>query len=306
MACASRLVVGVVLSLVLVVPHQSVLGRQYRDRPCGRRPCTAGDARLLALDRRVRRRLRVCLAAFEARLAGLAQAVADAHSARRDRHRHLQHDDLCRAAIHRGAECAVAAIGDAGDRSDLGLRPVRRAPEPVADPWCAVVAPRRRRDRQPALARGAVAYFAQYRRHLDSRRGRGLCALYADLGPADHQWILLVTMMGIGSCMILPFYLAEAARGAAIQGGLPSYAAIAYTAVLPSFVAYLFFNRGVELIGPGRAGQSAHLMPVLGAILAVLFLGERFHLYHVVGIVLIAGGILLASRISPRKAAEKS
>jgi drug/metabolite transporter (DMT)-like permease len=124
-------------------------------------------------------------------------------------------------------------------------------------------------------------------------------ALYTPLlrrRPAVHPLSLLVTMMGIGSFMILPFYLAEHAGGETIQGGWPSYAAIAYTAVLPSFIAYMFFNRGVELIGPGRAGQSAHLMPVLGAILAVLFLGERFHLYHVVGIVLIGAGILLANK----------
>jgi drug/metabolite transporter (DMT)-like permease len=38
-----------------------------------------------------------------------------------------------------------------------------------------------------------------------------------------------------------------------------------------------------------------HLMPVLGAVLAVVFLGERFHLYHAVGIALIAAGIVLAS-----------
>jgi len=50
-----------------------------------------------------------------------------------------------------------------------------------------------------------------------------------------------------------------------------------------------------ELIGSGRAGQSMHLMPVLGAVLAVVFLGERFHLYHAVGIALIAAGIVLAS-----------
>jgi drug/metabolite transporter (DMT)-like permease len=122
--------------------------------------------------------------------------------------------------------------------------------------------------------------------------------------PAAHPLSLLVTMMGIGSCMILPFYLWEAGNGATVRGGLPSYAAIAYAAVLPSFIAYLFFNRGVELIGPGRAGQSAHLMPVLGAILAVLFLGEQFHLYHVVGIVLIAAGILLASKKSPSASAK--
>jgi drug/metabolite transporter (DMT)-like permease len=130
---------------------------------------------------------------------------------------------------------------------------------------------------------GAVVVYALYTPLLRRR-------------PIVHPLSLLVTLMGLGSLMILPFYLIEVAHGLRIEGGAASYAAIAYTAVLPSFVAYLFFNRGVELIGPARAGQSAHLMPVLGAILAVLFLGERFHLYHVVGIVLIGAGILLANK----------
>jgi drug/metabolite transporter (DMT)-like permease len=114
--------------------------------------------------------------------------------------------------------------------------------------------------------------------------------------PAVHPLSFLVASMGVGSLMMLPFYLGEIASGATIRGGWPSYAAMAYTAVLPSFVAYLFFNRAVELIGAARAGQSAHLMPVFGAALAVLFLGERFRVYHAVGILLIAAGILLATR----------
>jgi drug/metabolite transporter (DMT)-like permease len=102
-------------------------------------------------------------------------------------------------------------------------------------------------------------------------------ALYPPLlrcRPAVHPLSLLFAVMGIGSLMMLPFYLWEIAAGAPIRGGLASYAAIAYTAVLPSFIASLFLNRAVELIGAGRAGQSAHLIPVLGMVLAVLFLGE--------------------------------
>ncbi len=79
----------------------------------------------------------------------------------------------------------------------------------------------------------------------------------------------LVATMGIGSMMILPFYLWEVAEGGRIEGGLPAWLALAYIAVFPSFVAYLFFNRGIELIGAARAGQSWHLMPVFGSILAV-------------------------------------
>jgi drug/metabolite transporter (DMT)-like permease len=113
--------------------------------------------------------------------------------------------------------------------------------------------------------------------------------------PAVHPLSFLVGAMGVGSMMMLPFMLTEFAAGARIHGGVPSYLAIAYTAVLPSFVAYLFFNRGVELIGAGPAGQSLHLMPLFGSILAVLFLHERLEVYHCVGIAMIAAGIALAS-----------
>jgi drug/metabolite transporter (DMT)-like permease len=113
--------------------------------------------------------------------------------------------------------------------------------------------------------------------------------------PAVHPLSFLTAAMGVGSLMMLPFMLWEAAAGARIDGGLASYLAIAYTAVLPSFVAYLFFNRGVELIGAGPAGQSMHLMPLFGSILAVLVLHEQFHIYHAFGIAMIAAGIGLAS-----------
>lgn len=114
--------------------------------------------------------------------------------------------------------------------------------------------------------------------------------------PKVDPLSFLVATMGIGSLMILPFYLAEKSTGAAIAPGWPALAALAYVAIFPSFIAYLCFNRAVELIGAGRAGQSAHLMPVFGSVLAVVFLGEAFQVHHALGIAAIAGGILLASR----------
>jgi drug/metabolite transporter (DMT)-like permease len=129
---------------------------------------------------------------------------------------------------------------------------------------------------------GAIAIYAFYCVTLRKR-------------PAVHPLSFLVTAMGLGSLMMLPFMVIEFAAGGRIHGGAPSYLAIAYTAVLPSCVAYLFFNRGVELIGAGPAGQSMHLMPLFGSILAVLFLHEQFRMYHAFGIAMIAAGILLAS-----------
>jgi drug/metabolite transporter (DMT)-like permease len=113
--------------------------------------------------------------------------------------------------------------------------------------------------------------------------------------PAAHPMSFLVATMGIGSMMILPFYIWEFMQGGHIEGSATAWLGLAYIAVFPSFIAYLFFNRGIQLIGAARAGQSWHLMPVFGSILAVLFLGETFYAYHAIGIALIAAGIVLAS-----------
>ncbi|MFL5253205.1 MAG: DMT family transporter [Rhodopila sp.] len=154
-------------------------------------------------------------------------------------------------------------------------------------------------------ARGSLAVLAQLQINpgdLWVLSALGVYAFYCVIlrkRPMVHPLSFLVAAMGIGSCMILPLMLWEVASGATIHGGLPSYLGIAYTAVLPSFVAYLFFNRGVELIGAGPAGQSMHLMPLFGSVLAVFFLHECFQFFHAVGIGLIASGILLASAGRP-------
>ena len=52
-------------------------------------------------------------------------------------------------------------------------------------------------------------------------------------------------------------------------------------------------------MGPNRAGQFIHLMPVFGSLLSVLFLGERLYAYHFAGILLVAFGIYLATIFKP-------
>ena len=69
-----------------------------------------------------------------------------------------------------------------------------------------------------------------------------------------------------------------------------------YVALLPSLLSQIFFIRGVELIGPARAGLFVNLVPVFGALLAVVLLGEPFAFYHALGLALVLGGIWLAER----------
>ncbi len=122
--------------------------------------------------------------------------------------------------------------------------------------------------------------------------------------PAMHPLSFLTVIFAMGTLMLLPFYLHEYLGGARIVPGIPSALALAYVIVLPGIAANFFYNRGVELIGAGTASLFIHLMPVFGTLLAVAFLGERVHAFHLSGIGLIGAGIGLAA-IARRRAAPR-
>jgi drug/metabolite transporter (DMT)-like permease len=71
---------------------------------------------------------------------------------------------------------------------------------------------------------------------------------------------------------------------------------LAYVAVFPSTLAYLCFNRGVQLIGANRAAPFFHVVPVFGSAMAIVFLGERPQLFHITGFALVLTGVFVASR----------
>ena len=114
--------------------------------------------------------------------------------------------------------------------------------------------------------------------------------------PAIHGLSFVVVTFAIGAMELLPFYVWESLTGHPVQASGITLLAVGYTVLFPSIAAYLCFNRAVELLGPNTAGLAIHLVPVFGSLLAILFLGEQPHLYHGIGIALIAAGILLATR----------
>jgi drug/metabolite transporter (DMT)-like permease len=99
----------------------------------------------------------------------------------------------------------------------------------------------------------------------------------------------------------LPLMAWEIATSGFIRPTAAGLPILVYVALGPAFVAQLFYMRGVELIGPGRAGVFVNLVPVFGAIMAVLLLGEPFAAYHVVALALVVGGIAVAQRGAGRR-----
>jgi len=106
----------------------------------------------------------------------------------------------------------------------------------------------------------------------------------------------LMGLMIVGWIFLTPFYLWERSTGALVQWQQESYLAIAYVAIFPSILAYLFWNKGVRELGPNKTGMFVYLTPAFGVSLGVIFLGEAVQTYHFVGVALIFLGVWLSTR----------
>lgn len=76
--------------------------------------------------------------------------------------------------------------------------------------------------------------------------------------------------------------------------------ALLYVAFFTSMLGQIFFMRAVELVGPGRASQFQNLAPLIGSVMSALMLGEAFALHHILALVFVTGGILIAERYGAR------
>jgi drug/metabolite transporter (DMT)-like permease len=115
--------------------------------------------------------------------------------------------------------------------------------------------------------------------------------------PTDIHWLSLAACLFAVAAMInWPLHAWENAYVRSLTLSTDAMLAIGYVAIFPSILAYVFYTRGVELIGGNRAGVFLHLIPLFGSTLAILILGEQPLWSHGVGFALILTGVTIAAR----------
>lgn len=114
--------------------------------------------------------------------------------------------------------------------------------------------------------------------------------------PSIHPLSFLIYTFGMGALSLLPLYLWELNYKQAFALDFNVATSILYVATFPSIVAFFCWNRGVELIGANRAGLFINLIPVFASIMALAWLGESLKIFHLVGMLLIFGGMVLFNR----------
>lgn len=146
------------------------------------------------------------------------------------------------------------------------------------------------------LLRGSLGTLA----HLAFARGDVLVLLAVTLhclysvllrfGPAVHQLSFLTATFSFGILFLSPFYLMETVPTVWNE---QAYLSVLYTAIFPSIVAYIGWNRGVRALGANAAGLFLCLISVFTGILSVLFLEDPLRWYHFVSLLAIFTGMLI-------------
>jgi drug/metabolite transporter (DMT)-like permease len=124
----------------------------------------------------------------------------------------------------------------------------------------------------------------------------GLYSVMSLKRPNIHGLSFVAFTFGCGAACLIPLLIFEFFTRPVMQLNTANLLSLFYVAVFPSTLAYLCFNRGVQLIGANRAAPFFHVVPVFGSIMAIVFLGEQPQLFHFIGFALVLTGVFAASR----------
>ena len=125
-------------------------------------------------------------------------------------------------------------------------------------------------------------------------------AVYSALLKRKKYEISQVTLLQVviitGLIFLTPIYFIEMYMGNVIVLGIPFVLTLTYVVFFPGLASFFFWIKGITIIGANRAGVFLHLMPIFGAIMAMLIFNERFMFYHIFGAIFIIAGITLSNK----------
>ena len=110
------------------------------------------------------------------------------------------------------------------------------------------------------------------------------------------QITLLQVVIICGLVFLIPIYFIEMNTGNIIKLGKPFYLTLTYVVLFPGLASFFFWIKGISIIGANRAGVFLHLMPIFGAIMAMIIFDEKFMFYHFLGAIFILMGIILSNK----------
>ncbi len=99
----------------------------------------------------------------------------------------------------------------------------------------------------------------------------------------------------LGTILLLPAYFIESQYVAPTKWSYSLLLILLYLGVGASVIAFLCWNIAISKLGAGKTALFGNLIPVFSVMEAMLFLGEQLSYFHVIGGVMVIGGLIVAN-----------
>ena len=109
------------------------------------------------------------------------------------------------------------------------------------------------------------------------------------------QITLLQVVIIFGLIFLTPIYIIELLLGNYIILDKPFFLTLAYVVIFPGLLSFLFWIKGISVIGANRSGIFLHLMPIFGSVFAIIIFKEKIMFYHLIGAMFIIFGIRISN-----------
>jgi len=123
--------------------------------------------------------------------------------------------------------------------------------------------------------------------------------LSRSLKDVDTTIVVTVSMI-IGTVLSIPIALVEINNHGWPHISLKAWAGIVYLGIFASAVAYFLYNKSLESLPAAQVGNFLNLIPLIGALIAFIFLKDTFTWLQLAGGILILAGIWLSSKRAER------
>ncbi|RYG23041.1 MAG: DMT family transporter, partial [Chitinophagaceae bacterium] len=109
--------------------------------------------------------------------------------------------------------------------------------------------------------------------------------------------ILVVSMITfVGTLLFIPLVVIESWNLPLPKISFNAWLAVLYLGGLSSALSYVLYNNALKTLSAAQVGNFLNLDPVIGAIIAFIFLKDAITPLQIFGAVLVLAGILLSSR----------
>ncbi|MBK1705319.1 DMT family transporter [Halochromatium glycolicum] len=128
----------------------------------------------------------------------------------------------------------------------------------------------------------------------------GVSAILSRLRPTTDALTTAAAVTAFAALLSLPGAIASGPARLDAAAFTPSViVAVLFLGLFSTATAMLVYFRLIQTAGPGFTSQLNYLIPLWAVAIGILFLGEALGLGHLIGLLLILGGVLIARRRAP-------